>query len=160
LRFGHVVLPGHAGDRLLQFGVGNPNAGIGGARQNAIKTTFKEETETDLFGEQAVLCGGATKLVQAGWETLVETVPEDNSYSPTLAYEKSGVHDLIEDYDSETFWDQLIDRLTERDVAGKLTAEERKKLSLAAYDALADPIAEAYSREFDANGIDRLKLAD
>ena len=38
-------------------------AGIGGARQNAIKTTFKEETETDLFGEQAVLCGGATKLV-------------------------------------------------------------------------------------------------
>ena len=56
-------------------------AGIGGARQNAIKTTFKEETETDLFGEQAVLCGGATKLVQAGWETLVEA-----GYQPEIAY--------------------------------------------------------------------------
>jgi ketol-acid reductoisomerase len=55
--------------------------GIGGARQNAIKTTFKEETETDLFGEQAVLCGGATKLVQAGWETLVEA-----GYQPEVAY--------------------------------------------------------------------------
>ncbi|TKR29848.1 ketol-acid reductoisomerase [Luteimonas gilva] len=56
-------------------------AGIGGARQNAIRTTFKEETETDLFGEQAVLCGGATKLVQAGWETLVEA-----GYQPEVAY--------------------------------------------------------------------------
>ncbi|WP_242109930.1 ketol-acid reductoisomerase [Luteimonas aquatica] len=55
--------------------------GIGGARQNAIRTTFKEETETDLFGEQAVLCGGATKLVQAGWETLVEA-----GYQPEIAY--------------------------------------------------------------------------
>ncbi len=56
-------------------------AGIGGARQNAIKTSFKEETETDLFGEQAVLCGGATRLVQAGWETLVEA-----GYQPEVAY--------------------------------------------------------------------------
>ena len=56
-------------------------AGIGGARQNAIRTSFKEETETDLFGEQAVLCGGATKLVQAGWETLVEA-----GYQPEVAY--------------------------------------------------------------------------
>ncbi|MBV2208754.1 MAG: ketol-acid reductoisomerase [Thermomonas sp.] len=56
-------------------------AGIGGARQSAIKTTFKEETETDLFGEQAVLCGGATRLVQAGWETLVEA-----GYQPEVAY--------------------------------------------------------------------------
>ena len=56
-------------------------AGIGGARQNAIKTTFKEETETDLFGEQAVLCGGASSLVQAGFETLVEA-----GYQPEIAY--------------------------------------------------------------------------
>ncbi len=55
--------------------------GIGGARQNAIKTTFKEETETDLFGEQAVLCGGASSLVQAGFETLVEA-----GYQPEIAY--------------------------------------------------------------------------
>ena len=56
-------------------------AGIGGARQNAIRTTFKEETETDLFGEQAVLCGGASALVQAGFETLVEA-----GYQPEIAY--------------------------------------------------------------------------
>jgi ketol-acid reductoisomerase len=56
-------------------------AGVGGARAKAIKTTFKEETETDLFGEQAVLCGGATKLVLAGWETLVEA-----GYQPEIAY--------------------------------------------------------------------------
>src|SRR4051794_6911614 len=45
---------------------------IGGTRAGALKTTFKEETETDLFGEQAVLCGGASALVQAGFETLTE----------------------------------------------------------------------------------------
>ncbi len=56
-------------------------AGLGGARANIIKTSFKEETETDLFGEQAVLCGGATKLVMAGWETLVEA-----GYQPEIAY--------------------------------------------------------------------------
>jgi ketol-acid reductoisomerase len=56
-------------------------AGIGGARAMLIKTDFKEETETDLFGEQAVLCGGATSLVQAGFETLVEA-----GYQPEIAY--------------------------------------------------------------------------
>jgi ketol-acid reductoisomerase len=56
-------------------------AGIGGARQNAIRTTFKEETETDLFGEQVVLCGGLTALIQAGYETLVEA-----GYAPEMAY--------------------------------------------------------------------------
>jgi len=56
-------------------------AGLGGARANVIRTTFKEETETDLFGEQAVLCGGASALVQAGFETLVEA-----GYQPEIAY--------------------------------------------------------------------------
>ena len=56
-------------------------AGLGGARANIIKTTFKEETETDLFGEQAVLCGGASSLVQAGFEILVEA-----GYQPEIAY--------------------------------------------------------------------------
>ena len=56
-------------------------AGLGGARANLIRTTFKEETETDLFGEQAVLCGGASALVQAGFETLVEA-----GYQPEIAY--------------------------------------------------------------------------
>ncbi len=56
-------------------------AGIGGARAGVIETTFAEETETDLFGEQAVLCGGATELIVAGFETLV-----DAGYQPEVAY--------------------------------------------------------------------------
>ncbi|GAA5182166.1 ketol-acid reductoisomerase [Rugosimonospora acidiphila] len=55
--------------------------GIGGTRAGAIKTTFKEETETDLFGEQAVLCGGASALVQTGFEVLTEA-----GYAPEIAY--------------------------------------------------------------------------
>lgn len=55
--------------------------GIGGTRAGVLQTSFKEETETDLFGEQAVLCGGASALVQAGFETLVEA-----GYQPEMAY--------------------------------------------------------------------------
>lgn len=55
--------------------------GIGGTRGGVLETTFAEETETDLFGEQAVLCGGATELVVMGWETLVEA-----GYQPEIAY--------------------------------------------------------------------------
>ena len=54
---------------------------IGGTRAGVIETSFKEETETDLFGEQAVLCGGVTALIQAGYETLV-----DAGYQPEIAY--------------------------------------------------------------------------
>lgn len=54
---------------------------IGGGRSGIIETTFREECETDLFGEQAVLCGGLTKLIQAGFETLVEA-----GYAPEMAY--------------------------------------------------------------------------
>ncbi len=56
-------------------------SGVGGGRSGIIETTFREETETDLFGEQAVLCGGASSLVQAGFETLVEA-----GYAPEMAY--------------------------------------------------------------------------
>jgi ketol-acid reductoisomerase len=55
--------------------------GIGGTRAGVLETNFKEETETDLFGEQTVLCGGCSALVQAGYETLVEA-----GYSPEMAY--------------------------------------------------------------------------
>jgi len=55
--------------------------GIGGTRAGVIETTFKDETETDLFGEQSVLCGGVTELVRAGYETLV-----DAGYDSKLAY--------------------------------------------------------------------------
>jgi ketol-acid reductoisomerase len=55
--------------------------GIGGTRASVIETTFAEETETDLFGEQVVLCGGVSALVKAGYETLVEA-----GYQPEMAY--------------------------------------------------------------------------
>jgi ketol-acid reductoisomerase len=55
--------------------------GIGGTRAAVMETTFKEETETDLFGEQAVLCGGLTELIRAGYDTLVEA-----GYTPEMAY--------------------------------------------------------------------------
>jgi ketol-acid reductoisomerase len=55
--------------------------GVGGARAGVIETSFREETETDLFGEQAVLCGGLSALIKAGFETLVEA-----GYQPEMAY--------------------------------------------------------------------------
>jgi ketol-acid reductoisomerase len=72
----HADESGTARDQVLAYA-----SGIGGGRAGVIETTFKEECETDLFGEQAVLCGGATELVQAGFETLVEA-----GYDPRLAY--------------------------------------------------------------------------
>lgn len=67
---------GKAKDKALAYA-----KAIGGARAGVLETTFKEETETDLFGEQAVLCGGLTSLVKAGFETLTEA-----GYQPELAY--------------------------------------------------------------------------
>lgn len=67
---------GMARDLALSY-----SAGIGGARAGVIETSFREETETDLFGEQAVLCGGVASLVQAGFETLTEA-----GYAPEMAY--------------------------------------------------------------------------
>ena len=67
---------GQARDLALAYA-----AGIGAARAGIIETNFKDETETDLFGEQAVLCGGLTQLIQLGFETLVEA-----GYAPELAY--------------------------------------------------------------------------
>ncbi|MFQ5953192.1 MAG: ketol-acid reductoisomerase [Candidatus Omnitrophota bacterium] len=67
---------GKAKDKALAYA-----AAIGGARAGVIETTFKEETETDLFGEQTVLCGGASELIKAGFDTLVEA-----GYQPEIAY--------------------------------------------------------------------------
>lgn len=72
----HQDASGHAREKVLAYA-----AGIGGARAMLIETHFAEETETDLFGEQAVLCGGATELVLQGYETLVEA-----GYKPEVAY--------------------------------------------------------------------------
>jgi ketol-acid reductoisomerase len=104
---GHDVImvapkgPGHIVRRLYEEGYGTPAliavaqdasgkardlalayaAGIGAGRAGILETTFAEETESDLFGEQAVLCGGLTQLIQAGFETLVEA-----GYQPEVAY--------------------------------------------------------------------------
>ena len=72
----HQCSTGSAKEKALAYA-----HGIGGTRAGVLETTFAEETETDLFGEQAVLCGGMTELVCAGWETLVEA-----GYSPEVAY--------------------------------------------------------------------------
>jgi ketol-acid reductoisomerase len=72
----HQDATGNAHDLVLAYA-----AGIGGGRAAIIETTFKDECETDLFGEQSVLCGGASELVRAGFETLVEA-----GYDPRLAY--------------------------------------------------------------------------
>ena len=72
----HQDASGDAMDLALAYA-----SAIGGGRAGIIKTSFKEETETDLFGEQAVLCGGLTALIKAGFETLVE-----NGYAPEMAY--------------------------------------------------------------------------
>ncbi len=76
LRAVHQDASGRAADTAMAYA-----DGIGGTRAAVLDTTFREETETDLFGEQAVLCGGATKLVQQGFETLVEA-----GYQPEIAY--------------------------------------------------------------------------
>ncbi|MHB0977285.1 MAG: ketol-acid reductoisomerase [Candidatus Aquicultorales bacterium] len=93
--------PGHIVRRMFTQGIGTPAIvavyqdasgkalktalayakGIGGTKAGVIQTTFKEETETDLFGEQAVLCGGVHRLIMAGFETLVEA-----GYQPEIAY--------------------------------------------------------------------------
>ncbi|MCL2111494.1 MAG: ketol-acid reductoisomerase [Clostridiales bacterium] len=70
-------------------------AGIGGARAGVLATTFREETETDLFGEQAVLCGGVTALMQAGYETLVEAGYEPESAYFECIHEMKLIVDLI-----------------------------------------------------------------
>lgn len=72
----HQDASGHAKEVALSYA-----SGVGGGRTGIIETTFKDETETDLFGEQAVLCGGAVELVKMGFETLTEA-----GYSPEMAY--------------------------------------------------------------------------
>jgi ketol-acid reductoisomerase len=79
----HQDATGSARELVLAYA-----SGIGGGRAGIIETTFKDECETDLFGEQSVLCGGATELVRAGFETLVEA-----GYDPRLAYFET-LHEL------------------------------------------------------------------
>ena len=105
--------------------------GIGAMRVGVIKTTFKEETETDLFGEQVVLCGGVTALIKAAWETLVEAgyQPEvayfeclhelklivDLIYEGGIAYMRKSISDTAE-YGDMTRGPRIIDELTREEI--------------------------------------------
>jgi len=93
----HQDATGDARDLVLAYA-----KGIGCTRGGVIETTFREETETDLFGEQAVLCGGVTELVRAGYETLV-----DAGYDPRLAYFEC-LHELK----------LIVDLMYEKGIAG------------------------------------------
>jgi len=98
---GLVAVHQDATDNALQLALAYAK-GIGCTRAGVIETTFKEETETDLFGEQAVLCGGVTELVRAGYETLV-----DAGYDPRLAYFEC-LHELK----------LIVDLMYEKGIAG------------------------------------------
>ena len=95
--------------------------GIGGAKAGVIETTFKEETETDLFGEQVVLCGGVTELIKAGFETLVEA-----GYQPEIAYFEC-LHELklITDLISEVGIQGMRKRVSDTAEYGDLTRSKR-----------------------------------
>jgi len=95
---------GRAHDRALAYA-----QAIGCTRAGVVETTFREETETDLFGEQAVLCGGITELIKAGYETLVEA-----GYSPEMAYfecmnEMKLIVDLLYEGGLAEMWDSVSD---------------------------------------------------
>jgi ketol-acid reductoisomerase len=117
--------------------------GIGCTRGGVIETTFKDETETDLFGEQAVLCGGVTELVRAGYETLV-----DAGYDPRLAYFEC-LHELK----------LIVDLMYEKGIAGMRysisnTAEYgdmtrgRRVISDATREAMKKILADIQSGDF------------
>jgi len=117
--------------------------GIGGTRGGVIETTFKDETETDLFGEQAVLCGGVSELVQAGYETLT-----DAGYDPQLAYFEC-LHELK----------LIVDLMYEKGIAGMRysisnTAEYgdltrgKRVISEETRKAMKDILSEIQSGEF------------
>lgn len=120
---------GKAKDKALAYA-----KAIGGTRAGVIETTFKEETETDLFGEQAVLCGGASELVKAGFDTLVEA-----GYQPEIAYfeclhELKLITDLIYKYGISGMRKRVSDTAEYGDITrGKrvinsATREEMKKI--------------------------------
>jgi ketol-acid reductoisomerase len=107
---------------------------IGGTRAGVIETTFKEETETDLFGEQTVLCGGASELIKAGFDTLVEA-----GYQPEIAYfeclhELKLITDLIYKYGIYGMRKRVSDTAEYGDITrgkrviGKAAREEMKKI--------------------------------
>ena len=139
--------------------------GIGGARAGVIETTFAEETETDLFGEQAVLCGGATELVVAGFETLVEA-----GYQPEVAYyecmhELKLIVDLLHEGGLKKMHEFISDTAAYGDlVSGPrvVDAQAREKMRGVLKDIQDGTFARNWISESDAGGPEfkRLMQAD
>lgn len=115
---------GNAQDIALAYA-----AGIGGARAGILETTFKEETETDLFGEQAVLCGGVTALMKAGFETLVEAGYQPESAYFECVHEMKLIVDLINEGGFEYMRYSISDTAEYGDytVGPRIITEETKK---------------------------------
>ena len=141
---------GKALDKALAYA-----AGIGGARAGVLETTFKVETETDLFGEQAVLCGGVTALMKAGFETLVEA-----GYAPENAYFEC-IHEmkLIVDLIYEGGFDKMrysISNTAEYGdyVTGKriITKESREGMKQVLAEIQDGTFASTFVQEMNAGG--------
>jgi len=159
--------PGHLVRRLYEDGKGVPGLlavyqdytgkaydlglayakGIGCTHAGVIETTFKEETETDLFGEQAVLCGGTTSLVKAGFETLVEA-----GYQPEIAYfevlnELKLIVDLMFEGGISTMRDSISDTAQYGDlVSGPRVVDEHVKENM--QEVLKDIQTGKFTREW------------
>lgn len=124
--------------------------GIGGTRAGVIETTFKEETETDLFGEQAVLCGGVSELIKAGFETLVNA-----GYQPEIAYfeclhELKLITDLIYKVGIQGMRKRVSDTAEYGDVTrGKriITAETRKEMKRILEEVQSGKFSEEWIKE-------------
>ena len=141
---------GHCLDTALAYG-----AGIGGARAAILETTFKCETETDLFGEQAVLCGGVTALMKAGFETLVEA-----GYDPRNAYFEC-IHEmkLIVDLINEGGFDKMRYSISNTAEYGDyrtgkriVTEDTRKEMKKVLEEIQDGTFASEFIQEFNAGG--------
>jgi len=134
----HQDATGGARDLVLAYA-----AGIGGGRAGIIETTFKDECETDLFGEQSVLCGGLSELIHAGFETLVEA-----GYDPRLAYFEC-MHEvkLIVDLMYEKGITGMRDSISNTAEYGDLTRGKRV-IGPEARAAMKEILAEIQSGEF------------
>ena len=138
----HQDASGRGLQTALAYGLG-----LGCARAGIIQTTFAEETETDLFGEQAVLCGGASRLIQAGFETLVEA-----GYQPEIAYFEC-LHELklIVDLLYEGGFTHMRDAISDTAEYGDLTRGTRvvgAEAEAAMRTILEDVRSGAFAREW------------
>ena len=130
-------------------------SGIGAGRAGILETTFKEETETDLFGEQAVLCGGVTELMKAGFDTLVEA-----GYEPEMAYFEC-IHEmkLIVDLINEGGFDKMRYSISNTAEYGDyrtgkrlITEDTRKEMKKVLTEIQDGTFASEFIQEFNAGG--------